>query len=105
MNACPLCLSDEKSIDHLLQNYRVAHCFWNSILRWFGVSWVLPKSITELFKVWKFPISHRQGKEMRCASFPAILWILWKERNTRLFEGKETRVECLLDKLKYKVVS
>lgn len=48
VNACPFCLVDEESIDHLL-NCKVVWKVWCSFLREFGCSWTFRRSIGELF--------------------------------------------------------
>lgn len=38
-------------------------------------------------------------------SFPAVLWFIWKERNSRCFEGKVLPVEAMSDGLKFSIAS
>lgn len=37
VNACPMCLADEESVDHLLLKCKLAQRLWNSVLSWFGL--------------------------------------------------------------------
>lgn len=37
--------------------------------------------------------------------FLGVLWIIWKERNSRCFDGKALDVESLSDKLTFNVAS
>ena len=37
VNACPMCLTEEESVDHLLLKCKLANSIWLSILRWFQV--------------------------------------------------------------------
>ena len=46
-NRCYLCLSEEKSIDHILLHCELARSLWNLLFSLFGVLWVLPYSIRE----------------------------------------------------------
>ena len=49
VNACPMCLEEEETVDHLTLNCRVANMIWNSVLGWFSCSWAFPRSIQDLF--------------------------------------------------------
>lgn len=99
VNACHMCLAAEESVDYLLLNCKIAHCIWKSILGSFGVSGVLPAPLLGHFKAWKFVTSSQRGKIMWSSSFYLAIWCMWKERNTRCFEGRSNREEVLIDKI------
>lgn len=42
-----------------------------------------------------------KGKVIWKTPFLIILWIIWKERNSRCFDSKAMEVEALIDKLKF----
>ena len=44
-----------------------------------------------------------RDKELWRLSFLAVLWIMWKERNSRCFEGVASSVSCLVGKTKFLV--
>lgn len=54
INACPMCLADEETIDHLISSCRVAQARWRLVLRWLDCSWVFPRHIGELFEAIAF---------------------------------------------------
>ena len=100
VNACPLCLKDEESVDHLLLKCNFAHKTWSVVLGWFGCSWILPNSLLNLFEAWIcLPLAPR-GKEMWKLSFFVVIWIIWKERNARCFKGIASCVNSIIDKIK-----
>ena len=49
VNACPMCLEDEETIDHLLLRCNGAVKIWNTVISWFGCNWVFPNQIQNLF--------------------------------------------------------
>lgn len=50
VNRCCLCkLNGEESIDHLLHHCEVTSALWNVIFSRFGLSWVMPKRVVDLF--------------------------------------------------------
>eukprot|EP00268_Persea_americana_P012878 TRINITY_DN15545_c0_g1_i6.p1 TRINITY_DN15545_c0_g1~~TRINITY_DN15545_c0_g1_i6.p1 ORF type:complete len:174 (-),score=24.45 TRINITY_DN15545_c0_g1_i6:44-565(-) len=100
VNACPMCLVDEESIDHLLLNCRVPQCPWKAILGWFHYCSPLPHSLTALFKSWRLGVGPKRGRIMWRLSFLAAIWTIWKERNARCFEGKSIDEPGLQEKVK-----
>lgn len=53
VNGCPLCLTDEETANHLLIHSSFATRIWSFVLYRFGVQWVMPRIISELFQQWK----------------------------------------------------
>ena len=37
VNACPMCLADEETVDYLFLNCKVAQFLWKSVFSWFDV--------------------------------------------------------------------
>ena len=64
VNACPLCLASEETVDHLLLNCKVVQAVWKSVIGWFDCSWVLPSSLLDLFDAWKKSVGNARGKVM-----------------------------------------
>lgn len=62
INACPLCVSAEETVGHLLLDCNMVQSLWISTLCSFDCSWVLPQSILELFEAWNFGFGTR-GKD------------------------------------------
>ncbi|WMV54585.1 hypothetical protein MTR67_047970 [Solanum verrucosum] len=90
---CFMCDQDAESNFHLFLHCKTATKLWDMFLNILGVSWVMPKSTMELLNCWK-GISSRGSKENWWMTIPAcIWWTLWKERNTRCFEGKSSNIQ------------
>ena len=85
------------------------------LLRWFGDQWLTGLGVVgssqsaslllELYQAWSPPIGLPKGKESWRLSFFAVIWILWKERNSRCFEGRSENCGSLLEKMKFFVAS
>ena len=69
VNACPMCLADEESIDHLLWNCKVAQGLWSKVLSRFHCSWAHPRSICGLLRhgCWRWD----RPKEGLCRELPS----------------------------------
>lgn len=49
-NACPMCMKEGESIDHLFMHCKYAREVWAYIFMEVGLSWVMPRVFTNL--VW-----------------------------------------------------
>lgn len=105
VNACPMELADKESVDHLFLGCKIAQVPWNKVLSQFDCSRILLHTILGLFKAWNLTSYSGKGKMMLKSPFLGVLWIIWKERNSRCFNGKALDVESLSDKLRFNVAS
>jgi uncharacterized membrane protein len=58
VNRCWLCESDGESVDHHLLHCVAASSLWTAFFAWFGLCWVMPRSVSELVD--------RRSYEERC---------------------------------------
>lgn len=56
INVCPMCLDNEELVDHLFLTCRFAQRMWSEMFGWFGCSWVIPPSLSNLFHAWVSPL-------------------------------------------------
>jgi hypothetical protein len=49
VDRCCLCKRDGESMNHLLLHYDVAYALWTNIFNRFGMSWVMPRRVIDLF--------------------------------------------------------
>lgn len=64
---------------------------WTAFLNLLGAQWVMPNTVLELFLAWRFGIGSKIRRIMWRWSFMAVIWSLWKERNTRCFDSNVPR--------------
>lgn len=86
VNACPLCLEGEETVDHLLRNCKVVQGLWHEVLSWFDCCCTHPSSILGLFEAWHLEVGSDIRRVIWRMAFPAVTWIIWKERRLRCFE-------------------
>ncbi|XP_077242381.1 uncharacterized protein LOC143882877 [Tasmannia lanceolata] len=84
---CSLCMEDGESIDHLFIHCKVEREIWGLILDRFGICWIFPNSILELVLSWDFVPWKKKGKLLWKLCLIALCWVIWKERNSRVFNG------------------
>jgi len=95
------CGKDESAF-HLFLHCHVFGALWQHIKSWIGVSGVEEKYVGEHFH----QFIHYLGYSKARRSFLQLLWLfcvwlVWNERNNRLFNNIETPIEQLLDKVKF----
>ena len=78
-----------ESVDHLLLHCSIAWELWSLVFCLFGIRWVMPHTVLELFEAWQGKFAwHRQIDVWKLAPH-CLIWCIWRERNARSFEGCE----------------
>jgi len=81
-------------MDHLLLHCEVACAIRNVFFKCFGLSWVMPRRVVDLFVYWWTADSTRNVVVWRMVPL-CVLWCLWREKNDRYFEDRERNLEEL----------
>lgn len=105
VNAYPLCLQAEESVDHLLLNCVMAQGMWLAFLNLFGCQWMLSRRVLYHFLAWSCAVGSKRGTMMWHLSFMAGTWSLWKERNVRCFDGCSSLLQVAVERAKFWVAS
>ncbi|XP_026430763.1 uncharacterized protein LOC113327856 [Papaver somniferum] len=82
---CPLCKSERESTQHLLLSSQFTRTVWSLILP-NHIPWNPPPSIIHLAQSWSFKDINGLAKEIWDMVPAAIIWVIWNERNNRIFE-------------------
>lgn len=89
---CVMCEQEAKVNDHLFLHCKTTMNLWNMFLAMLGVNWWMPGTTKELLNSW-IGIGNRQKEGHWWTTIPAcIWWTLWKERNSRYFEGQKSNL-------------
>jgi hypothetical protein len=95
VNRCWLCESDEESVDYLLLHCEAARALWNAFFSKFGLCWVMPSTVKDLYASWWKGGCARSAVVWKMVPL-CIMWCIWRERNDRYFEDKPRSHEELL---------
>jgi hypothetical protein len=95
VNKCCLCKRNGEHVDHLLLHCEVVYAVWNAIFSHFGMPWVMPNRVVDLFACWWMG-NRSQSAVIWNIVFPCLMWCLWRERNDRNFENQERTLEELM---------
>jgi len=97
-NRCPLCDQEEETIQHILTSCVFARQFWFAILKPLNLDRLMPTRSVVFADWWKkaerrIQKQHRKGFNSLC-----ILgaWILWKHRNSCVFDGAAPNLQVAL---------
>jgi len=99
-----LCISgcgQQETIDHLIIHCNIFGDLWKLIKSWVGVYSVDPHQVTDHFN----QFIYSSGGYAPCRSFLHLIWlcciwVIWNERNQRLFAKKANTMVQLLEKVK-----
>ena len=72
-------------MNHLLIHCSVARALWSWILGVFGIAWVLPHSVSELLFSWWNALGRHSSDVWNLVPL-CLMWTVWKERNSHIFE-------------------
>ncbi|KAM7481515.1 hypothetical protein LguiB_006098 [Lonicera macranthoides] len=98
---CILCKRDYESIDHLVIHCSFASSVWGNISKEFGVQAAFPRSWCELLSIkWTFRGNKERSFTLWRCYCKALLWCIWKERNSRIFENKVEDIDKIWDRIK-----
>lgn len=95
------CKETVEDVDYLILHCGLTMRLWWYMFRWFNTPLVIPRSMKELMLSWK---SGRRRKKQRAWNMVliALMWVVWRERNRRAFEGAESsflQLKCSLRSL------
>jgi hypothetical protein len=95
MDRCCMCKRSGESVDHLLLHCDVASAIWSAFFSRFGLSWVMPRRVVDLFDCWWSSGRPRSAAVWKMVP-TCLFWCLWREMNDRNFEDRERSLEEIL---------
>ena len=70
-----------------------AHALWSEGFFMFGIQWVMLRIVASLLFAWRNCLGKHSSNVW---NMPAcLMWLIWRERNTRTFEDIERSVDLL----------
>jgi hypothetical protein len=91
-----------ETTSHLLFRCDIFGNVWHGVYQWLCISFISPDSVREHL----IQFGHLMGLPRSTQSFfkvtwHACVWIVWKERNNRIFKSKALDLGQLVDKVKF----
>ncbi|KAL4191383.1 hypothetical protein AMTRI_Chr07g29630 [Amborella trichopoda] len=93
-----MCQSEESN-PHLFIHCSLAQDLWSLLVQLFGFQWVTPPLVTVLISSYHVPYWPKAGRTLWKAAMAATIWVIWLERNARIFQGRKKEVPTLFHKV------
>jgi hypothetical protein len=74
---CCLCRESGESPDHLRLHCKVARKLWDLVFVLFGVQWIMPRTVLDLFSTWQGPSGSRSTMVWRVVPH-YVFWCVWR---------------------------
>ena len=85
-----MCKSNGENANHLFLHCQVASFLWQKLFREAGLLWEYPTQTSVLFSQIRFGFGKgKKAKVLWGCGVLAVFWVLWLERNRRIFEDYE----------------
>ena len=92
---CCMCKRRGESVDHLLLHCSMAWELWSMVLGLFGVHWVMPCHVLDVWAGWQGCYGHHCNLVVWRMVPHCVMWCLWSKRNARNFEDCKRSVSAL----------
>ena len=89
---CYVCKKSGESVNHLLLHCPIAYELWSMVWTLFGLLWGMPQSVTDLLSSWQGSFGGHRSIDLQRVVPHCVLWCIWRERNSRCFEGNEQSI-------------
>jgi hypothetical protein len=98
---CVFCNLTEEDTQHLFIGCVVVNIIWNSVLKWAGFDQVVQISSQNLRTWWKQALKNMQnaGKKKLNSIIMLVSWLIWRERNNRVFKNSYKPIPQLIDQI------
>ena len=93
---CKLCIKHGESADHLFLHCSLTMGLWHKLFQIAKMDWVPPRSISDMMIInYKGFRKSKRGIVLWQTACIALIWVVWQERNVRIFEDKVRNSEVL----------
>lgn len=97
---CIMCRQEAESEDYLSLHCPLAGVLWQRLFQISGEMWVCLGSSTRMFEIGSVGFGRdKTGPILWSCTMMALFWVIWLERNARIFYEKEECVDGLWDRV------
>ena len=82
---CYMCKKSGELVNHLLLHCPIAYELWSVVWTLFGLLWVMPYGIFDLFLSWQGFFGGHWSIDFWRAVPHCVLWCIWRKWNSRCF--------------------
>ncbi|KAJ0548809.1 putative reverse transcriptase zinc-binding domain-containing protein [Helianthus annuus] len=99
-SVCPLCNSEEETVEHVFNACFIAANVWNGISSWCKISNFFAFSIKDLFTFYKDVNGSEKKREAVHGIILIGCWCLWRARNSVRFSSATVRIDSIISEIK-----
>lgn len=93
---CMFCV-DAGTVDHLFLHCSLASRLWRLACSLFGFTWAQPKRVMDMLLSWRRARVGRHRQRVWSLVPFCLMWLVWLERNRRIFQELERSMSWLKD--------
>ena len=99
---CKLCMKQRESTDHLFLHCSLSMGLWHKLFQLAKMDWAPPRSILDMMSInYKGFGTSKRGIVLWQNACIALIWVVWRERNARIFEDKVRNSKNLWDSIHF----
>ncbi|KAJ9678120.1 hypothetical protein PVL29_022881 [Vitis rotundifolia] len=99
---CMMCMKHGETVDHLFLHCPLMMGLWHKLFQLAKTDWVPPRSIFDMLSTnFNGFGSSKRGVVLWQAACIALIWVVWRERNARIFEDKARNSENIWDMIHF----
>ncbi|XP_050221025.1 uncharacterized protein LOC126671302 [Mercurialis annua] len=92
---CDIC-GEEETMNHIFIHCLFVRKIWYMVFQNLGVAWVLPYTFEEFLTQWSAIIPLGVCTKLWTTTWMIFIWEIWKCRNRRVFDNKESSVHDIV---------
>ncbi|XP_059076472.1 uncharacterized protein LOC131875810 [Cryptomeria japonica] len=96
---CILCQEQEETVNHLLLHCKFSSHYWWHFMRKLRIFGPFPSGLDEWFLEWSKLEGNAIFADLLYILPSLLMWEIWKEKNRRIFQGKEMSLMTLCGKI------
>lgn len=95
-----LCNNGLKLSLHLLLHCDVVNEVWRKIVLWLELNFITPNNLFIHFECWRDRARVNKLKRGYVLIWHVVLWVIWRERNGRIFNNKVKVFDDIVEEIK-----
>lgn len=97
---CPMCNGAEESSIHLFLLCQLAYKVWYKLMWWLDSYFIIPPNLFVHWECWSGRVSNKSLLKGLRLIWLTTLWVLWKARNDKIFNGVNHEADEIVEEIK-----
>lgn len=97
---CVFCDGEDESAVHLFLHCAFTSKVWREVMGWLNFNFIIPPNLFTHALCWSREVRSKFLRRGAWLIWHAVVWVVWKSRNERIFNNKIIGVEEMVDQIK-----